>query len=1288
MTTPWRRRLRRTRRGLVYGIAALLILAAVFVALANQLLPLLARHPERVAAWLGERIGQPVSLDAVQARWSRAGPLLTVDGLRLGEGTDAFSVAHADLLINIYAGFLPGVPLTELQLRGLDLQLSRDPAGQWQLEGLGESRKSESSPLQRLDGLGELRIENARLRIADAVSGRSWDLPRIDARLSSIRGRYRFGVVVDGNTPEPLRITADMAHDLRRGTLYLEGEARDWVPLLGDEAFGGIDVMQAQGDIHVWVTIDDGAVQRAIADLALAPVVLRGHTPVLIGERSIEPRYGIDRLEGALRWQREGEGWRVDAADLVLDAGDTDMRISALGIRAGEQWQVQADALELAPLLSLAMLSEQPAPKLRQWLFEAAPRGRIDRLDLRWRDASDFEVSADVAAIGWMPAGKMPGLQGLGGRIDGDAGAMRLSLAPGKWRVDVPGVFRTPFEPQVDGEVVAFRQQEGWRFETDALHLIEPEYQIALAGGIELPGGDAPPLLDLRADVGSAPITVAKRFWVINHMPPKAVEWLDEAFEQGRVTHGSALFRGSTGDWPFRHAEGRFEAIAEVADTRLRFRNDWPVGDNVAGTARFVNAGMTFDVSGNLTGNRIESARGGIERFGDPILTIAAVGGGRGETLLTLLRRSPLQEKYSTYLDGLSIGGEAKVALDLIIPLSKKLGEPRIDGQADLARADLRDTKWDLAFDDASGRVRFSEKGFSADELNVGFGGAVSTLSIAVGDYTSDEQWIAEASLRGRFGIDTLLAPRVELHWLRPWLSGESSWTLQLSVPRGDGTKPVGQNLRVSSDLVGTAIALPAPLRKSAEDRIGLVLDVALPASSGGIDLKLGELMRLRGRLGDAEGFAGVAAFGDAPEVGIPARGLIAVGQMPVLDVAGWAGVALSGSGGGGGLQSADVHAGEIDLLDRAFAETRMKFNREGDEALRFELDGAHLQGTVTVPLKDLATRGINADFARLHWPSATPGSSGPPLQTDPATIPPLHLQIAELKFGDARLGAARLETYPTPEGMHVERLETRSPDMELHARGDWTRIEMRERSTFRLDFSSHDLGAMLVALGFSELIDGGNTVAELQASWPGAPSAFDFERVEGHLKVAVGKGRVLEVEPGAGRLFGLLSLTEIPRRLALDFTDFFKSGLAFNEISGSFVLADGHATTDDLRIDGPAAEIRVRGRTGLKAKDYDQTMEVLPKASSVLPALGALAAGPAGAAIGAVAQAVLQRPLKQMARTVYRVHGGWAKPDIEVIEKGKDQTPEPEQSLPAPEPAPAVAPESVPPPSPEPRSP
>ena len=45
---------------------------------------------------------------------------------------------------------------------------------------------------------------------------------------------------------------------------------------------------------------------------------------------------------------------------------------------------------------------------------------------------------------------------------------------------------------------------------------------------------------------------------------------------------------------------------------------------------------------------------------------------------------------------------------------------------------------------------------------------------------------------------------------------------------------------------------------------------------------------------------------------------------------------------------------------------------------------------------------------------------------------------------------------------------------------------------------------------------------------------------------------RMLSAAGGAARVFGLLSLGEIPRRLSLDFSDIFRSGLSFNSITGT----------------------------------------------------------------------------------------------------------------------------------------
>jgi uncharacterized protein YhdP len=51
--------------------------------------------------------------------------------------------------------------------------------------------------------------------------------------------------------------------------------------------------------------------------------------------------------------------------------------------------------------------------------------------------------------------------------------------------------------------------------------------------------------------------------------------------------------------------------------------------------------------------------------------------------------------------------------------------------------------------------------------------------------------------------------------------------------------------------------------------------------------------------------------------------------------------------------------------------------------------------------------------------------------------------------------------------------------------------------------------------------------------SWVGAPTADALRETTGHVKVALDKGQLLGVKPGAGRVLGLASIAALPRRLA-----------------------------------------------------------------------------------------------------------------------------------------------------------
>ena len=115
----------------------------------------------------------------------------------------------------------------------------------------------------------------------------------------------------------------------------------------------------------------------------------------------------------------------------------------------------------------------------------------------------------------------------------------------------------------------------------------------------------------------------------------------------------------------------------------------------------------------------------------------------------------------------------------------------------------------------------------------------------------------------------------------------------------------------------------------------------------------------------------------------------------------------------------------------------------------------------------------------------------------------------------------------------------------------------------------------------------------DFDLQWSGAPSAPALATRPATSGRGRSAARSLGLKPGAGRVLGLASITELPRRLALDFCDLTDKGFAFDTIRGDFDLHGGSAYTDNLLVKGPAADIGLIGRVGLKDKDYDQTAVV-----------------------------------------------------------------------------------------------
>lgn len=1255
-------------------MAIMLVCMAVVLGVASQVLPLAERHPDRIAAWLSERAGRPVRFDHLTTQWTRRGPLLQLDGLRIGEVADGVRIGQAEVLVSMYGGLLPGRSFTELRLRDLALTLQRADDGAWSVRGL-PGQQGGGDPLASLEGLGELQIINGRVDIDAPSMGWQLHVPDVDLRLRVDGERVRAGArAYIRADAAPLQLTIDLDRHHGDGRAYAVVKADDfaaWSPLL---RYAGVVLERGSGSLQSWATLHRHRVVMLASEVNLHSLGLRGEAV----PRGTIPRVVFGQVEGRTRWRLVRGGWRFDAPRLRVGNGQQRQTLDGLMIAGGQRYGLMARQLDGAPLFAVLGLSNRLEPGMRRWLRQARPTARLADVEITGLRGGAMRGQGRLLEVGFAAVGDAPGLSGLAGAFTGDAEGVHLRLEPAsRLRFDWPSGFGVVHDVRLDGDIVGWREGAGWRVGTSALSVRGKDYGAHVRGGLWFQNDGTRPRIDIAADLDDAPVPAAKSFWIHNKMPRTAVQWLNAALVDGRVQNGRAIVSGDLDDWPFENRDGRFEAVAHIANGQFKFQHDWPALQQVDADIAFIGNGFSLRGRGDLAGVAVPSFEAGIEDFGESNLRVDAQTQTDAGKLLAMLRQSPLQKSYGDTLTHLEAAGRTQATFHLLQPLKHDSPTRReLSGTVDLSGARLAEKRWNLVFSEVKGKADYNAEGFIAEGLSVTHQTQPGTLSLRAGGGTRDALQAFEAELAARLDARELLDRAPEMAWLKPYLHGRSDWTVAVNIPRGAGHNAMTQ-LQLRSTLIGTTLSLPAPLEKPAFASLPTTVRTALPLGNGQIDVTFGQRLALRARAqGDQIGVR-VVLGSDTVAEAPPASGLIATGRARSLEAMEWIALAGGGSGQGGKLplRHVDVNADRLLLIGAAFPNTRVQL-APATHATAVTLEGPALSGGLMVPNAKGAP--IAGKLARLHWRSATthPASqvstttaqttgrrataanegsaaaSGDETPINPANIPPLSLDVDDLRFGGAQLGSARLRTRALPAGMQIEQLQLRSEEQNIDVIGTWLGVGERAHTQLDVRVDSRDMGRLADSLGYVGRIGGGHGNVHLAAGWPGTPADFDVSAVQGSLSIDARDGHLLELEPGAGRVLGLLSVAELRRRLMLDFSDFFYKGFAFNRMQGSVKLGAGVATTESLVIDGPAAEIRVRGDTDLRAQQFDQTIDVLPKSANVLTAVGAVAGGPIGAAVGAVANAVLRKPLSEMGAKSYRVTGSWKDPKVEVISR------------------------------------
>jgi uncharacterized protein YhdP len=347
------------------------------------------------------------------------------------------------------------------------------------------------------------------------------------------------------------------------------------------------------------------------------------------------------------------------------------------------------------------------------------------------------------------------------------------------------------------------------------------------------------------------------------------------------------------------------------------------------------------------------------------------------------------------------------------------------------------------------------------------------------------------------------------------------------------------------------------------------------------------------------------------------------------------------------------VHLDRASVFGFEFPDVVARLRGDGD-AWRVDVGGPYAEGKVTVPVELARGRPIVLEMKRLHLastPQPKPGGPGDPApQADPRKLPAITAHVEDFAWQGRRFGRLDAAIVRDPRGITFESLRTVAPGFDIVANGSWYMEDGAPRTRVEGTFGSGDFREAARWLGYRDAVEARQARLTASLWWPGGPSGEAVGSMTGTLRLVLEDGRLRDVEPGAGRMLGLLSVAQLPRRLSLDFRDVTDQGLAFDSVTGDFELRAGNAFTQNLVLKGPALDIGIVGRTGLAAEDYDQTMVVSGNTSGPLAVAGALAAGPVIGAGVLVLSQLFKDQLQGLARVYYHVSGPWSAPVVERI--------------------------------------
>lgn len=1073
---------------------------------------------------------------------------------------------------------------------------------------------------------GRIDIEGGTLRLPDPGGSANPFLLQI-RRASVRRSGDEWNVFALLFLPERLGRTARVAMrlngglerpDTLSGSLRFEGRRLSfpgWRDFAGfAPEFARYAPVAGGGDVSVNLDFSHGLIEKADGSVHAGGIVLGS-------ANASQGAFDLDRLHGQ---------WRL--------------------VRRGSEWRVRVDTLELTHLdIAGVDIGGTARDVAFNWDGQRVPGQRLSAT------ARLEDVSLTPPSHGFVLSGMTAELSGNEDELAADvhAGAARLELA-GAPQYPLDGV-------KVVTHLRLARADEGWEVATKRLELRHDTTRLELAGTLTGGGATVRPELVARGELTATDVPFVERILGVGAV--QTFGSMSASLVAGRIERAEFEVRGPVDELPYGSESGSFAGSVTLRDAVLSGGDQWPDATGLSGRIEWrgtqaravVDAGHAgpFQLSNTI----VEWRTTGPQAGGARSARISGRMTGRVEDAIAWMHDHPGPVSAAANPPGLresaarignfGLEGPAHFDFDVSVP-----EDAPAHGRIAAALEGVR-LKWvsgAVPVQDLTGTLVFDEGRLQRSTLTGTWLGGPVTLR--VNERRERDQAVLAMQAHGT--MDARQLATLQAVDTQGRLGGSTDWSADFAFLPASLSQPPRWRVRADSALVGVTSELPEPLEKASDASLPLHVDLTGTDTDAQLRVSLGDRLRsdlALQRTADSGWRVerGAVNLGTA-NAALPVEPYVLVqGRLNRLDLPAYLTAWLAAWKQTRHDARPDSHApppiqvrivaGELLIAGRSYPDVTL-VGGPSDSGVQLQIDSESLAGEARWPLVGDATAPAEIHLTRLSLPQRTePGEYS-------ALIPTLgraaQLSIDDLIWEGRRVGHVTT-TLAAPTG------EVELDDMRVSGSTHDGTGTVRCRATLAtcravFTLESGDVAATLVDFGFRPDLSASQAVLSGAVEW--SPNAWPAT-LTGRLSMKLANGAT---HAGAGEDTPPFALLAVPALVAAMDTP--GSGtpssqeLRFARLEADFDLSGGQASTSDLHFDGDA-EILMRGRTGLLARDYDQQVWVLKGEERLPAAVRRFGPTPRVAAAWLTLRELFAATDDEHPRALLRLQGSWDEPVV-----------------------------------------